>query len=637
MPVEQRAAPPAHRPGLELLPAVLALALLVVALATNGAYAVHSWAPLCLVVLALLVFSPLRRLRGALLVAAGTFWAFAAWTALSMLWSDASGDAVEGAARAVLYAGLFTVPLVTLPDRRGARRFAILLASALAGVTVLTFILVLARGEDLFLAGRLDAPIGYRNGTASLFVLAFWPLLCVAAAKEVTPLLRCGAFAVGVVALGLSFLTQSRGAFVGFAAGALVVLLVGPDRLRRAWLILAAGGLVAALSGQLLTPYDAFLDGLPAGTGIGEASDALVLLAVIATAGMLFVAIFDRGLRGSSNVHAPVRIAAIAGLVLVIAGGFVGAIVRVGDPVAYVGDRIDEFGELTSSDTTGTRLGSTGGQRQDLWRVAGDELSASPLAGNGEGSYQIAYFRERRTDRNLTDPHSLPLRVAAELGFVGLALLLAFLVAVGVYVARARSLVRPDRRWLAAMTAIGTTFFAQSLVDWLWLIPGVAGFGVLALGAAAALARREPEEHHVAGGRRSLGGPAVRAGWAVAAVAVALFYLSDYEVREARAAGATSAQAQLDAAERAERLNPFALSPRLLQAGALESLGETGEARDELLGALDVEDSFVVRALIGDLEMRAGRRGEALRWYRRALAANPRDVGLQQLASGEAP
>jgi hypothetical protein len=41
----------------------------------------------------------------------------------------------------------------------------------------------------------------------------------------------------------------------------------------------------------------------------------------------------------------------------------------------------------------------------------------------------------------------------------------------------------------------------------------------------------------------------------------------------------------------------------------------------------------VTLGLLGDLETRAGNRAAARAWYRRALALNPRDVGLQQLAA----
>ena len=75
------------------------------------------------------------------------------------------------------------------------------------------------------------------------------------------------------------------------------------------------------------------------------------------------------------------------------------------------------------------------------------------------------------------------------------------------------------------------------------------------------------------------------------------------------------------------------MAPHYLEAGALEGAGKRSAARAELLDALELEPkNFVTMALIGDLETRAGHRAAARAWYRRALARNPADVGLQQLA-----
>jgi tetratricopeptide (TPR) repeat protein len=117
------------------------------------------------------------------------------------------------------------------------------------------------------------------------------------------------------------------------------------------------------------------------------------------------------------------------------------------------------------------------------------------------------------------------------------------------------------------------------------------------------------------------------------AVLVVLLFLSDVYVRVARAERAGPPAERLEDARRAERLNPLALAPRYLQAGALEALGRRDDARRELLAALDREPrSFVTLGLLGDLELRAGRREAAREWYRRALALNPMDTGLRELA-----
>ena len=91
-----------------------------------------------------------------------------------------------------------------------------------AGVTliaVVTLVRLHIEGGELFVAGRLDSPVGYRNATAALFALAFWPLIGLAVTRGRNPTLRATAFACPVLCLGLGFLTQSRGVIVGLAAG----------------------------------------------------------------------------------------------------------------------------------------------------------------------------------------------------------------------------------------------------------------------------------------------------------------------------------------------------------------------------------------------------------------------------------
>src|SRR5205814_6198 len=86
---------------------------------------------------------------------------------------------------------------------------------------------------------------------------------------------------------------------LGLACGGVVALALGPDRVRRGWLALAAAGLVALASGRLLDPYDAFTGGLgPTNAGaIRRAADALILVSAVAFVGAFLVALFDNGLR----------------------------------------------------------------------------------------------------------------------------------------------------------------------------------------------------------------------------------------------------------------------------------------------------------------------------------------------------
>ena len=86
----------------------------------------------------------------------------------------------------------------------------------------------------------------------------------------------------------------------------------------------------------------------------------------------------------------------------------------------------------------------------------------------------------------------------------------------------------------------------------------------------------------------------------------------------------------------AERVDPWSVVPHYLQAGALEDLGRPGAAREELLQALDLEPrNAATLGLLGDFEARASQKAAAVGWYRRALALDPLDVGLQKLAAGQ--
>jgi O-antigen ligase len=464
--------------------------------------------------------------------------------------------------------------------------------------------------------------------------MAYWPLVCLAAQRSPNPLLRAAAFSVATTALGLAYLTQSRGVLIGFGCGAIVALALGPDRLRRSWLTIMAVAGVAIVSRRLLEPYDEFLaSATTAASTIESAMHALAALSAVSFAVGLVLALFDGGVRVSEAAQRTIARVAGGALVLLTVGAIAGGLVVVGDPIQLVRDKASEFKQLDTTAPGETRLGSTSGQRYDLWRVAYREFQSAPLTGVGEGSYPRRYYVERKTDRNLSTPHSLPIAVLAETGLVGLLLLLAMPLAAAWAVARGWRALPPEaRRPASALLATAAVMLGQATVDWLWQIPAMAGLGLvcLSLGVAIVLA---PE---------TAGAPLrpwlpwrilAIAVPALAALLVAAIYLSDLNVRLARDDRTSSPREQLATARTAERLNPLALPPRYLQAGALETLGQRAGARRELLAALDREpQNFVTMALLGDLEVRAGHPRRARAWYRRALALNPVDVGLRRLA-----
>ncbi len=224
---------------------------------------------------------------------------------------------------------------------------------------------------------------------------------------------------------------------------------------------------------------------------------------------------------------------------------------------------------------------------------------------------------------------------------MGALLFIAFLVGIGVAIARsARSCEPGERRVVAGLAAAGAAVIGQTMTDWIWLIPTLMGLGLLAL-ALAAVPRGRTEDRPppldlgAHGDRwRQVARYASAAVLTAAAVSVGMLYLSDLYVRKARTEFENPAE-QLSSAQQAEDLNPVWIVPLYLQASALESEGQTAEARGALQDALSQEpDNFVTLALLGDLEVRAGRRGAARAYYLRASEQNPLDLGLKELAQG---
>ncbi len=116
-------------------PMAVAVFLLFLASWYDGAFAVRSWGPLALVVLAVVALLPYGRPSRPALVFAAAFAGLAAWTLASALWSSSPGTALEGGARASLYAALIALPVLTLRSRGGAVWMGRIL-SAGAGVMV---------------------------------------------------------------------------------------------------------------------------------------------------------------------------------------------------------------------------------------------------------------------------------------------------------------------------------------------------------------------------------------------------------------------------------------------------------------------------------------------------------------------
>jgi len=488
---------------------------------------------------------------------------------------------------------------------------------------------LLAGDEGLFLGSRLNAPLGYVNGEAAFFLMLAWPCLAAAEQRRSRALAAGGLFAATVLA-GLVVLSQSRGAIIAAAVTIVVVVAVVPGRLRRIGLLAVLGACLAPAVPLLL---DVFQARAARADGVAEMQRAaLVLLLGAGVAGCIAAALVAAP--ALSRVLRPVAAAGLA-LAVIAAGGVV--LTSRADLADKIHRQVDEFrspGTADPSEGT-TRLASGAGNRYDYWRIAWRVWRDDPVRGIGAGGYEVPYFRQRATEEDIRQPHSLGLQTLSELGLLGALPLLAFLAAIGWGAARTvRAAGRSAEARLLAVAGIGAfvAWLVQTSVDWLHLLPGVTA---VALAAAAGLfVVPAPERARARNPGRVRLLPAVLVAVALVAAGISLSRqaLADVYRDRARDALAADPARALREADRSLRVVPDAIGSYHVKAAALARFGEGEAARAVLLEALRRKpQDWVTWGLLGDLDTRLGERARAARDYGRAVALNPRDRGLRAL------
>jgi O-antigen ligase len=124
------------------------------------------------------------------------------------------------------------------------------------------------------------------------------------------------------------------------------------------------------------------------------------------------------------------------------------------------------------------------GERPNYWRAAIADTRSHPISGSGAGSFDDYWYAHRNSEANVRDAHSLYLESLAELGPVGLLLVLGVLIPPLAAAAIARS--EPA----VAVAAGGySAFLVHAGLDWDWEMPATTLAG-LACGAALLAAVR---------------------------------------------------------------------------------------------------------------------------------------------------
>jgi O-antigen ligase len=304
-------------------------------------------------------------------------------------------------------------------------------------------------------------------------------LLCLRIAGDVSRPRRmriAAAAATPTLATG-GYLTLSRGAILAFIVGLVALALLQPVRAQLRAMTVAATCAAPAVA------VSAVLDGVRAleGSPAARRQEGLVMLAVLLLASAAAGLAVAREARTSSDR----RVSNGMRRGLAVAG----AITAFGVVVTF-GVLLGQHQETTFSPLEGpdnARLASAESVRGDFWRVARGAFADEPFHGVGSGGYAAAWLRERPILNAARDAHSLYLETAAELGVVGLALLLAFL---GGVAACARTAWRLDPSSAAGPVAVLAAWAVHAGLDWDWEMPGLTLVAILLAALLVARSQR---------------------------------------------------------------------------------------------------------------------------------------------------
>ena len=326
---------------------------------------------------------------------------------MSRAWGIDPDATVPEAERTLVYAGAAgSTFLIVCRDRSEALVFGVLTGT---GVVTVGGLLehVLGSGTP---SDRLEFPVGYANASGILAVVAL--LLGLGLAGDQPRLPRCLGAALAPPAAAALYLSLSRGSVLAAAVGLLLLFVTSRSGARLAPMAVAAVPTVAAaVLAARLGRFD------QPGATPPEIASLLALVGLALLAGALAARPpRARRLRVSSRTPLGVGVVAVA-------------VAAVALLVAGAREVRDGRSPPASQQGAPDRLLSTSTSlRSDYWRVAGRMVRDDPVLGAGAGGFERTWLRERPALLFVRDAHDLYLETLAELGPVGLGLLLVALV-----------------------------------------------------------------------------------------------------------------------------------------------------------------------------------------------------------------
>ncbi len=536
-----------------------------------------------LLVRTLLAERPFEGFSRTLAVPLAALTLYGAWQLASTLWSHATARALDEFDDTLLYAlalALSGSVRLTLTRLRVLTRIVALalVAVCLAGLLSRVLPHLWPTASDFFV-DRLNYPLTYWNGVGMVAAVAV--ILGVHLSADPDEPRSVRVLAAGALpAVGATLLfTFSRGALAAAVLGVVAYCLLTRLHTLPATLLAVAAPIAIALH----SAWDATLLASKDPTSAGAISQGHHVAAVIAgcTVGALVLRaallLLDRRIGTLGAVLAPPSLRVRAGIgagaaaivvVVALALGAAGAVHREYNDFL----KVQLHSHLSNTRERLTEPSNDG--RTPLWEVALKVYRSDKLHGTGAGTYQQFYARYRNERAYVTDAHSLYLQALAELGLVGLVLIVT--VIGGLLVGLGTRIRGPGRALYAALFAVVLASALHQGIDWDWQMPAVT-LPVFILGGLALARVRDGRV-----GMRGLFAPrsVVALGWLVIAVTPVLVGISYARLQNA---GKALAQNNCVAAKR------DALSSLSLLAERPESYA--------IIGVCDLRQGFASAAI----------------------------------------
>ncbi|HXB64384.1 MAG TPA: O-antigen ligase family protein [Solirubrobacteraceae bacterium] len=629
------------------------------------------------IAVAIVLAPPGRPLYG--LWPAGLLLGLAGLSALSVIWSVQPDGSWQDAGRLFAYSALFALAVLlarALPAGWSAILGGVLLAAVIVcGYALLTKIFPNAVGGEHGAGhtyARLQAPYGYWNAIGLAAAMGAIGCMWLGARRAGHALLNALAYpAMGLLLVTL-MLAYSRGALAALVLGTALWLCIVPLRLRGV-AVLGAGALGAAVvvgwdfSQHALTADDMPLaERMSAGHQLGVLLAAvLVLLTLVGVAIGFFTN--RRALSPQMRKRAGTALLALPVIVVIALLGALTVSHR-----GLFGSISHTVGTLTNPNATlpangPGRLTAIGSVRARYWNEALEIFKDHPLAGVGAEGYETARLRYRTAPIDVGQAHGFVVQTLADLGLLGLLLVLALFFT---WLAAAGRATHPlNRRWrgwpqlltgkrpawlalpagdparaysaervgLLSIVCVTVTFGVHSFVDWTWYVPGVACAALLCAGWVAG---RGPLTAPPAAGRRwrtltlrdldPLRGAIAAAVVVCALLAAWAQWQPQHSVDaadEALALVARSPTVALATAHTAIGRDPLSAEALLTLAAVQEGAGQQAAAAATYERAVHLQPAnFHTWQALGEYDLQHGQPQAALQALRAAVYLNPEAV-----------